>query len=274
MKYALIAAVESEFRDTNVEKGIATSSKRRLESEAIECFTNWRKHGGWLKDIPIYAVCPTRNVVSEETKNRFEELGVIYIEEYQPIVETFTSGFLNIPLVGKMIEERTDIDVLIKIDLDMNLIKPLPESLVSNGITIGQYDDYCTKMQRVPIGDHNPIDTGFIISPQNTKLYHKFFDQCMVTMTSDDPDWLEVKAKTGDYFIEEFVMDKIYLSKEFNINLIQRYQIGEWYTPVNQLSDEDLKSVYFWHEHLEYDPEYDKIREKIEYSKRTRRINK
>jgi len=272
MKYALIGAIESEFNDTNVTTGICESCKRRLESEAIECFTAWRKNAGWLKDIDIYAVCPTKNVISEKTKAILKGLKVTYIEDYQEVTEKFTSGFLNIPLVGAMMEERLDHDVLIKIDLDMNIIKPLPESWVnSDQVIVGQYDDYCTKHQRIGLGGNNPLDTGFMISRRDSGIYKKFFDEVMLTMGSDDPDWLKVKAQTGEYYLEEYVMDKIHYSGEFDIKLMQKYQIGEWYTPVKELTDEELKDVYFWHEHLEYDRvNYDKMREKIEYFKRTK----
>jgi hypothetical protein len=269
MSYALIGAIESEFNDTNVKTGICESCKRRLESEAIECFTAWRERAGDLKDIPIYAVCPTKNTISDKTRDKFIELGVTYIEEYKEITETFTSGFLNIPLVGAMMEDRLTEDVLIKIDLDMNIIKPLPrEWLESDQIIVGQYDDYCTKHQREGIAEENPFDTGFIISKRETKFYKHFFEKCMKYMNSDDPDWLRVKAQTGDYYLEEYVMDRIYAEKIFNINPVQKYQIGEWYTPVKELSDDELKSVFFWHEHLEYDPEYNRIQEKIDFSRR------
>jgi len=275
MSYALIGAIESEFNDTNVNTGICEGCKRRLESEAIECFTNWRKNGGWLKDIPIYAVCPTKNVISDETKKKFDELNVTYIEDYQPVTETFTSGFLNIPLVGAMMEERLTEGVLIKIDLDMNLIKPLPPKMVNGGIILGQYDDYCTKHQRIGLGGRNPMDTGFMISPRESGIYTHFFEETMKTMGSDDPDWLKVKAQTGEYYLEEYVMDKIVDSGKFDITLMQKYQVGEWYTPCKELTDEELMDVYFWHEHIEYDKDnYDKFREKIEYTKRMNAIGK
>ena len=271
--YALIGAIESEFNDTNVNTGICDACKRRLESEAIICFTAWRKNAGDLKDIPIYAVCPTKNVISDKTKEAFKELNVTYIEDYQEISETFTSGFLCIPLIGAMMEDQLTEDVLIKIDLDMNIIKPLPkEWLEFDQIIVGQYDDYCTKHQREGIAEENPFDTGFIISKRDSGFYKHFFNMCMKYMNSDDPDWLRVKAQTGDYYLEEWVVDRIYAEKTFNINAVQKYQIGEWYTPVKELSDSELAFVYFWHEHLEYDPEYDKVREKISYFKRINSI--
>jgi hypothetical protein len=223
MTYALIGAIESEFNDTNVNTGLCEACKRRLESEAIECFKNWRKNAGWLKDIPIYAVCPTNNVISEKTKEEFDKLNVTYIEDYQEVTEQ---------------------------------------------IIIGQYDDYCTKHQRTGIAQTNPFDTGFIISRRESKFYHAFFKEVLNIMGSDDPDWLKVKAQTGEYYLEEYVVDKIYATGKWDIRPVQKYQIGEWYTPVSVLSDEELHNVYFWHEHLEYDPEYNRIQEKIDFARR------
>ena len=168
-----------------------------------------------------------------------------------------------------MMEDQLTEDILIKIDLDMNIIKPLPKDLVNNKqIVVGQYDDYCTKHQREGIAEENPFDTGFIISNRTSGFYKYFFKKCMDYMGSDDPHWLRVKAQTGEYYLEEFAMDMIYAEKTFDIKTIQKYQIGEWYTPVKELSDIELDDVYFWHEHLEYDPEYNRMQEKIDFARR------
>lgn len=274
MKYALITAIEGDANSLNEQKGIV-STKRLFESEAILCFKNWRKNGGWLKDCNIYAFCPTHNVITDETKRKFAELGVTYIEEYQSVTETFVSGFLNVPLIGKLLEQRLTEDVLIKIDLDMNLIQPLPRDLVDSDILVcGQYDDYCTAQQRtVKEGWANPFDTGFTISRRDSNFYGFFFDILLKTLNSDDPEWQKVKAQSGDYYLEEYVMDKIYNNQLWEVKPIQRYQIGEWYTPVKEFSDKELKSVYFWHEHIIHDPLYNKAREKIEYFKRMKVLN-
>lgn len=275
MKYALIAAIEGDRKNLNNDKGIVKFD-RLFESEAIVCFTNWRKNGGWLKDIPIYVLCPTHNTISNKTKQSLLDLDVEYIEEYHPIIETFTSGFLNIPYVGKLMEDRLDVDVLIKIDLDMNLIRPLPKELVNCGKTIcGQYDDYCTKQQRtLNSGWGNPFDTGFMITRTDSKFYNLWWSE-VVKLLDDpesDPSWIEVREQTGEYYLEEYIVDKLFHTDPNILKPVQRYQIGEWYTPVKEFSDEELKQVYFWHEHLITDPAYDKIREKIEYSKRMRNI--
>ena len=202
-------------------------------------------------------------------------MNVTYIEEYQPITETFISGFLNVPLAGMLLEQRLTEDVLIKIDLDMNLIKPLPEVMVNSETLIcGQYDDYCTAQQRtVKDGWSNPFDTGFTISRRDSGFYKFFFDVLTDTMNNHDPEWEKVRAVSGDYYLEEYVMDKIYNNTMWPVQPIQRYQIGEWYTPVAEFSDDELNQVYFWHEHLIVDPQYNKVREKVEYFNRMKHIS-
>lgn len=274
-KYALIAAIESDKKNLNNQKNIIKID-RMYEQESISCFTSWRKNADWLKDIPIYVLCPTKNTIKEETKKCFEKLNVVYIEEYHNIVEKFTSGFLNIPFVGKLFEERLTEDVLIKIDLDMNLIKPLPQSLVdSKQVICGQYDDYCTKQQRqLKENWTNPFDTGFMISNRKSGIYALWFNMVMNILEDEEKDkeWLSVKSQTGDYYLEEYVIDKIFNEKLSDIKPIQKYQIGEWYTPVSEFTDDELKNVYFWHEHLISDPKYDKIRQKVEYFNRMKNI--
>ena len=275
--YALITAIEGDKDNLNNQRGIKTVNPRLFESEAIICFEHWRKNAGWLKDITIYAYCPTHNTITEKTQARLKELKVIYIEEYDPVTETFTNGFMNVPLIASKLEATAPEDVFIKIDLDMNIIKPLPEELVNsvvdnNKVVCGQYDDYCTANQRsISQCWDNPFDTGFTISRRESGFYAFFYKEVLETMTSDDPVWQEVKEQSGEYFLEEYVMDRIYNTKAWEVIPIQRYQIGEWYTPVKEFTDEELDRVYFWHEHINHDPVYDKIREKLEYFKRTKR---
>jgi len=49
MKYALIAAIEGDRKNLNNDMNIV-QFERLYESEAVICFQNWRKNGGWLKD--------------------------------------------------------------------------------------------------------------------------------------------------------------------------------------------------------------------------------
>jgi len=237
MKYALIAAIEGDRKNLNNDKNIV-QFERLYESEAIICFQNWRKNGGWLKDIPIYVLCPTHNTISKDTQDKLSTLNVTYIEEYHPIIETFTSGFLNIPYVGKLMEDRLDVDVIIKIDL-------------------------------------NPFDTGFMITRKDSGFYNKWWSEVndILNDPESDAEWLKVREQTGEYYLEEYIVDKLFHADPSILRPVQRYQIGEWYTPVKQFTDEELKKVYFWHEHLIPDPKYDKIREKVEYFNRMKKIH-
>lgn len=276
MKIALVAAIEGDRRNLNNDLNIVKFD-RLFESEAVICFRHWRQNGGWLKDIPIYVLCPTHNTVTDNTKEKLAELDVTYIEEYHEITKTFTSGFLNIPYVGKLFEDRLDVDYLIKIDLDMNLIQPLPESLFGDNNVCGQYDDYCTKQQRsLEPGWDNPFDTGFMITPRSKRFYNLWWSELVKVLENpqDDPEWLKVREQTGEYYLEEYIVDKLYHQDRNCIQPVQKYQIGEWYTPVSEFTDQELTNVYFWHEHLISDPAYDKIRQKVEYFNRMRKINK
>jgi len=275
MNYALVTAIEGDSGNLNTQRGIKVANNHLFESEAKICFEHWRKNGGYLKNIPIYTFCPTRNIITEETKQEFKKLGVTYIEEYQPITETFVNGFMNVPLVCMLLEQRIKEDVMIKIDLDMNLIKPLPKEWVNSDILIcGQYDDYCAAQQRTVDKDWgNPFDTGFTVSRRDGGFYKMFYELVLATQNGNDPKWEAVKQVSGDYYLEEYVMDKIVNEHIWEVKPIQRYQIGEWYTPVAEYSDEELQSVYFWHEHIRHDIKYNKVREKIEYFNRMRKLH-
>jgi len=269
MNIALISAIEGDNNNLNDDNGIVYGGKRLFEQEAILCFENWRKNGGWLKDIPIYVYCPTHNTITQKTKEKFNDLGVIYTEKYHPITETFTSGFINIPFVGMLYEQELDEDIFIKIDLDMNLIRPLPKDLVySECVVCGQYDKDSI-FDRVVMNSDKCFDTGFIISRKSSNFYKLFFDETMKIINGQfDEEWEKVKSATGEYFIEEYIMDKIYVNEMMPIKGLQKYQIGEQYTSVGEYTDEELKFVYFWHEHLMYDKNmYNRVKEKLLYKK-------
>jgi len=275
---ALITVIESNEQNINTERGFdSTSHKNGLyEDEAVLCFTNWRMNGGWLKDIPIYAYCPTRNIISQDTKDKLELLNVTYIEKFQPETNNYVCGFWNIPLVGKILEEELKEDILIHIDLDMNLIKPLPKEWFDNEATVvGQYDKLAAQNQRKIGTDWElPLDTGFIISRRDSGFYKFFYEELKIlTENQGDERWKRECKDVSLNFLEEYVIDKAYNLKQIDIKPLQYYQVGEWYTSVNDLTDEQLKTVCFWHEHIKYDEEgYDKIREKIAYKKRIQNL--
>lgn len=275
--YALITMIENNDNSINNQAG-EYIQKRLYESEALICFKHWRKNAGWLKDIPIYTYCPTKNTISKETQEEFKKLNITYIENYVSETDEYFCGYWNVPLAGMILEKTLTEDIFIHIDLDMNIIKPIPKELVDSVINnefiiCGQYDDHCTKQQRL-IGEDwsNPFDTGFIISHRESGFYTFFYHALKeITELRGDDRWKTLCSDRPLYDLEEYIIDKAYNENIYPIQPIQKYQIGEWYTPVNKLTDEELEKVYFWHEHILVSPEYNKIQEKIDYFKRTKK---
>jgi len=273
MKYALITIIENNENNLNNQQGVY-SNKRLYADEAVLCFENWRANAGWLKDIPIYAICPTNNTLDELETKKLRDLNVVYLEEYMPETENFFCGFWNVPLVMKWCEENLDYETFIHIDLDMNIIKPLPESLVNYHLPIcGVYDTVSVKDQRPLPEGWKTFDTGFTISKKDSGFYTLFHNELEKLTKNPGSVWNEYCSDRPIQDIEEFAMDYIYANKLIDMQYIEKYQIGEGYASVATLTDDELQNVYFWHEHILHEPYYDKIKEKIKYNKRMRLID-
>ena len=121
-----------------------------------------------------------------------------YIEAYDPLTEGFTSGFWNIPLVGKWAEENIDADVFIKIDLDMYLIRPLPREMFADlsCTLVGRHDRYAEAhlaavSARYPMYEYF-FNTGFTISEKKSRFFSKqleyltWLDETFVSLGSDE----------------------------------------------------------------------------------------
>lgn len=76
-----------------------------------------------------------------KTIQALKSFGCQYIEKYVEDTKKFEYGFLNEPLCGKLAEEMLSEDTFIKIDLDMQLLKPLGQELLDleNFTLVGQY---------------------------------------------------------------------------------------------------------------------------------------
>ena len=101
-------------------------------------------------------------------------------------------------------------DVLIRIDLDMALLKPLSCQLfsnVSNATLIGQYDVNSLKDQRTSYPGILPFDTGFMISNKNSGFYHKWYEMCFSDEVLNSSEWKSIRQVLGDYYLEEFAVD-------------------------------------------------------------------
>lgn len=280
MKKIIILAtvIEGDETSINKQKGYDNTSHKNglYEQEAIKCFTHWRKNAGWLKDIRIIAHCPTKNTITQDTQNKLKELNVEYIENYQPETENYVCGFWNIPLSLKIIEETEDYNYMIHIDLDMNLINPLPKEWFEHEETIvGQYDELAARDQRDTSGMNIlPLDTGFVISKKGCGFYKKFYEDLKVLTEGQGDDYWKSECKNVSLnFLEEYAVDKMYANNTFPIKPIRFYQIGEEYTDVDNLTDEQLKTVCFIHEHIVFDEtRYDPIKTRMKYRKRIQNI--
>lgn len=284
---ALITTIEQDLKDINT---IKQGYYRCYEQEAIQCFTEWRANGGWLADIPIYCIALTSQPICESTKAKFDELNVVYIEKYYPETDQYQNGYWNIPLSGKYFEETLDEDIFIKIDLDMYLIKPLSKTLFSSDIPIvGRYDEssakHNTNKLTFPKKYGQPWDTGLVITKKSNLFFTRFYEK-LKQITSEYENGLfenkynlhikEFDEDSGvDYgAIEEFAVSILYTDENIALQPIIKYNLGEFYAPIDIYTDEEVKHIYFFHEHIPYqEPGYDKIKTRISYFKRLSNSN-
>jgi len=242
-KYALILTVENENAINNKRDDIAF---RYYERESINCVKSWRKSAGWLKDIPIYIMNPTGNVL-KETKYFYDDFNVTYISEEPPYFNVHEHGFMNVHYVGHYLETHPDLQdtCLIHIDLDMEILRPFPkdffDDLWSNKkeAYLGGYfkDDY--KSQRTPVFAPNLTNTGFVC---NIAGRFNFYKELLDHMPKVEEVY-ELADGLRDYDKEEYCSDL--LSTIFNFKIINGYEQGEGYSIAT-----DLTNVYFWHEHF------------------------
>ena len=251
---ALIASIESNY--TNLNSQLNTVKTPRLyETEAIRCFKTWREKGGWLKDIPIYCLCCTKNKPSIKTIEELRKLNVIYIEDYNPDIETYSSGFLTIPYVGKYFEVINPIkeNITIKIDLDNTLLKPFPESLIKeclDKVIVGQYNKEYDIEERFCFNTY-PFDTSLIITHRKHNFYSLYYNLCFDNTVLNCQEWQKIRSIYGDYWLEEFVVDYIYYKRLVNIRCIQNYQYGFDYPSLEYfIKNKLLNGLYLFHQHI------------------------
>ena len=274
MKNILMYVVENNETNINNKQGVY-SDKRLYEDEVISSVKSWRKNGGWLKNIDIYVVCPTKNLPEKTTIDTLKSLDVIYLEEYMEETEGFECGYWSVPLVGRWMEQNIEFDNMIHIDCDMSLLRPLPLVMFTLPVPVcGIYDINSAKDQRqLPPGWSRPFDTGFTISSKDSKFY-ELFEEVLFQITEDlDPLWVEYCSDRPFQDIEEFAMDKIYNENMMEIITVMKYQAGEGYADVDTYDDFEVRNVYFWHEHKMNQQKEHLIRERVQLMKRIRNVD-
>jgi len=224
-----------------------------LEEEAIECFRSWRKNAGWLKDIDIFCICPSNKIPSMSTINDIKALNVNYIEHYFQETEDFDCGYMNIPLVGEWFEanycsEDKKYDYIIHIDLDMSILKPIPEEYFQHSMVIGALDDkkpFCY-VNEVDNKDYNiNVESCFIISDKFSGLYD-YWNLCISSVLGYvDHIHEKYNAEIEEYGLDVLCNDLTYMGADL-ITITHQYQIGERY-PIRD--DIDINNVLFYHNH-------------------------
>lgn len=285
-RICLAVTVEADITNINTanKEQFEFNKDRYYEKEAIRMFRSWRKNAGWLKDIPIYALCITENTPSLETQDIFRELNVSYIECFNPITSDFFSGFWNIPLGGKWFEENLEEDIIIKIDLDMHVIKPIPENLFSisnNDCIVGVFDDIHTaedSWKRLDIeAGLKQSNTCLMITHRKSRIYSKWW--IVLNRLWNEykdgqlSDFLEIYKLNPDD-LEEVSFDILRLEDNSKYSSLSRFQIGEHYPSVDTFCDVEVEKIYFWHEHWIVSDSYNKIKERLRYWKRTNQKGK
>ena len=268
--------IEKNQHDINSKKQGYT---RYYESEAIYCFRELRK---FYPDAKIIAMQVTKDKISKTTIKILSEMNVCFIYNYQEITETFKNGYWNIPLVGKIVEKMFPNHKLIKIDLDMYIIKKLPDNWINQKILIGRYDDDSKKHNlnnmNFPEFYGNAFDTGLIICDSNLKFYELYFNT-LQNITRDYNNYIMFKNKYMitineydedgmDYgVLEEFAINYIEFKNWAYISYITDYNIGEFYKTSDDYND--LSNIYFLHYHfINNHIPIELVKEKIKINKR------
>ena len=257
---ALVTTIENNTDNKNAK---FLNTERRYFDESIRCFKSWKKHH---PEVKIYTICPTKATLNKEEQKMLKDIGVEYIEKYFPETEDFENGFINVAVSTQWLEQQIKEKIIIHTDLDMELLKPLDseifEPIYNNKIICGKYDENARKCQRVD------YDTGFTIHNTNTRFYGYYWKKIKEILDGN------IKLPEGVlyYDIEEYAMQLIAEEEKYQIHPILKYQLGEGYPSIDTFSDEELKNVYFWHEHLVNDKKTDLIKEKIKYFKRLKKL--
>ncbi len=244
---ALITVIEADVDNIDSNN---TDSIRLFEKEAILSYRHWRNNGGIYKDIPIYAICITKNTISESTRNKFKELNVTYIESYQPETDNFDCGFYNKPLGCKVLEETLEEDILIHIDLDMYLMRE-PNIVLENSCMI--YDKAQILNERIHNNNKviDTFNTCYMVTKREDNIFSLWWDK-LVDLDKDyslDKGLFELTYTNLEYRkLEELSFDL--LSLDIEIYNIPNSLFGETYTALSDMNQNELNNIYFHHYHV------------------------
>lgn len=249
---ALILHIDGNEDNLNSRKNIA---RNMYESEALRCVESWRQNAGWLSNCNIYALCCTDTPPTENTRWWLKEMGVTYVESICPRLKEFSSGFLTIPYTGYFFTDifRVPERIVVRIDLDNKILKPFPMEWFETAwskwtVFCGQYSEVLEDRSAIK-GDF-PLDTSLIITRTDFPFYKHYYENCFSEKYLNSEEWKRIKAVSGDYWLEEFVVDMMW-KEGWNINPVKDYQYGPGYGSLEKFIKEGkTANLYMEHAHV------------------------
>jgi hypothetical protein len=236
-------------RNKTVVDEFGKTQARYYEDEAVRLVKYWRRRGGDLACIPIYAYEFQERKIQERTRDELIQMGTTIV----PAMSLGNSGFNLEPYVGSLWEDGdTKEDIAIKVDLDMVLLKPIPDEILEKAVdhvVIGQYDEKSSKTQRTVTNGNLPLDTNFIISSKKSGFYKDYFRKCVDPLTLEGNEYKATREKYGDYFLDEHVVDLMFSEGKFKFLPVQYYQYGDGYPHISEYTDEEVRKMFFLHRH-------------------------
>lgn len=241
-------------------------TSRDYMAETKGCIKAWRKNGGRLKDIDIIIDYVGKSELSNEYKTFFKDYNckVLY-SDYSKQTEKFDYGFINVHLTGyylQMYYPELLKKVIIHIDLDMELLQPIPteffEPLITKDCIIGGYRNEDLVYQRLPLYANTILNSDLVITKSleysKINVYKEFIDN--INYVNDNYEIITKEIiennpnqKIRTFDIEEYGVDRTYSfhPEKFQIIKEDSYEQGEGYYKIKNI---DIKKVYFWHQHL------------------------
>lgn len=192
--------------------------------EAVLCFNSLRtKYPKSDNNIKIICYNPGSIDIPSSKKDTFKELGVEYI--HQPLENRNTHcSWYNVPKIGMKLEKQYPNDILVHIDLDMFMVKHIPDTYLnvkSNEVKIATYSSTSLKP--------HIACTCFIVSYGKSKFY-SIWDSYLLMFA----DMLSPESDYKGYCdLEEGIIDIMYHEDMFNISLINdEFMLGNAYSQV------------------------------------------
>lgn len=225
--------------------------------EAFLCYRSWRKHGGGLKDIPIYALCITENKLSQADIDTLTELNVNYIEIPPVDAATLISPYCHVINCGVWAEKNLKHEYFLHIDLDMSLLPGSDIKRFFNGVTdentgLGVYPSQSVEPSRLSIHVksreiiYQYFETCLIASTRESGFYAKWNDELHKYVSQLNK---EEYSESEIYEMEEFIIDVMH-SREDGIIAISHFEVGLGYVLPENITKEEILQYCFLHQHL------------------------